>query len=90
MGFLSLNSDENSLVIMRAMYALSQIARWSDGAEAVVDAMVLDHVSVLLESARSEVREWTCELVGRLTSHNCTAGAVLELKPHKRLVSLLR
>ncbi|KAF7350423.1 hypothetical protein MVEN_01347300 [Mycena venus] len=82
--------DEDVLVIAMAMYALSQIARWSDGAEAVIDAMVLDHVLILLEVPRSEVQTWTCELVGRLTSHNCTVAAILELKPHKQLASLCR
>jgi hypothetical protein len=112
MRFSPSNSDEDSEVIVEATWALSEIAQWLDGAQAIVDAKALDHVLIspkpdisfdkatnyerlvviLLESPKSEVREWTCQLVGRLASHYSTAPAIfeLELKPCVRLVSLLR
>ena len=82
-------SDEDSGVVEWAMHTLSQIASWLEGAQAIVDAMVLDYVLVLLKSSRSEVRERTCTLLGWLSTHEFTAAAVLELKPCKQLVSLL-
>ncbi|KAF8196699.1 hypothetical protein K438DRAFT_740363 [Mycena galopus ATCC 62051] len=48
------------------------------------------HVLALLESPNSMVRAWTCELVGRLASHESTASDILELKPCVPLVSSLR
>jgi len=81
--------DENVGVVQSAMYALSEIAGWSDGVQAIVDAKAVDHVLALLESRRSGVREWTCELVGRLARDPSTATAVLKLKPYEPLVYLL-
>ncbi|KAF7350485.1 hypothetical protein MVEN_01354100 [Mycena venus] len=103
---------EDSGIIAKATYALSQIAHWTDGAQAILDAKILEHVLIspmpgvsphkvsdyerpllkILGSLRSTVREWACELIGRLASHNSTAPAIfeLELKPFTRLVSLLQ
>ena len=83
-------SPSNSAgVNWQAMFALSQIAVKLDGAQAIVDAEVLDDVLVLLESPSPEVRLWTCVLVGSLASHDSIAPAILELKPYKQLLSLL-
>jgi hypothetical protein len=71
------------------MYALSEIARWVDGAKGMVDAKVLDHVPRLLESQNPETQKWACEFVGRLASHKSMAPAILKLNPSVHLVSLL-
>jgi len=82
-------SDEDPRVIEGATYALSQIARWSDGAQAIVEAKALDYVLMLLESQRPTIREWTCELLGRLVCHESSVPMVLELQACVRLVCLL-
>ncbi|KAF7370873.1 hypothetical protein MSAN_00721100 [Mycena sanguinolenta] len=85
---LLLNHDDSPL-IKSAMYTLCQIARWVDGAKAMVDAKVLDHVSISFESPKPSTRRWACELVGRLASHSSTASAVLRLNPCVQFVSFL-
>ncbi|KAF7356892.1 hypothetical protein MVEN_01025000 [Mycena venus] len=77
-------------VIQGAMDALCRIAKWEDGAQAVVDAMVMNYLPTSLESPDSGVRCWTCRLLGNLASHRYSAFAVQNLKPYARLVSLLR
>ncbi|KAJ6485870.1 armadillo-type protein [Mycena sanguinolenta] len=84
----SLNNDDSELV-ESATYALCDIARWADGAQAVVNANAGDHILPLLESPRLGVREWTCELVGRLASHKHTVPTILELNPCAKIVSFL-
>ncbi|KAF7356955.1 hypothetical protein MVEN_01031500 [Mycena venus] len=90
MWLVFLLRDRNFGVVAGATYALSQIAQWSDGAEAIVAAKVLDHVSALLESSNTNVRIWTCEIVKKLATHESTAPAVLRLKLWAGLVSLSR
>jgi len=90
MSLVSLLHDEYSGVIAGATYALSHIARWSDGAQGVVDARVLDHVLVLLRSPNPETRKWTCILVGRLYSNDRAAPAILAMKPFEQFSFLLR
>ncbi|KAJ7355635.1 armadillo-type protein [Mycena albidolilacea] len=85
---VSLLGGEDSLVWW-VMYALSQIARWVDGAKDVVDAKALDHILRLLESPNPEIRERASKLVGWVASHKSTAPAVLKLNPSVQLVSLL-
>ena len=72
------------------MYALAQVALHSDGAQAIVDVKELNHVLVLLESPHSDVRKWTCGLVGVLALHESTARAIMKLNPCVQLVSLLQ
>ncbi|KAJ7830061.1 armadillo-type protein [Mycena olivaceomarginata] len=86
---VSLLGGEDSLVPW-VTHALSRIARWVDGAKGVVDAKALDHVLRLLESPNPNIRKWASDLVGRLTSHEATAPAILELKPIAQLESLLQ
>ncbi|KAF7356921.1 hypothetical protein MVEN_01028000 [Mycena venus] len=88
--FLSCFSDKDSSVIARAIYALCQIARWSDGAQAIVDARALDGMLAFLESSSSDIRKWTCELVGRLVEHESTVQAILGLQPCAQLLSVLQ
>ncbi|KAF7356829.1 hypothetical protein MVEN_01018400 [Mycena venus] len=90
MRLLSLLRDEHSGVIRSSTYALSQIALWPDGAQAIVEAKVLDHVWGLFESPYSDIRKRTCGLVGILALHQSTAAAILKLNPCVQLVSLLR
>ncbi|KAF7356890.1 hypothetical protein MVEN_01024800 [Mycena venus] len=82
--------DKNSDVVREAMYALAQIARRTEGAQAIVEAKTLDHVLKLLESPNPDIRGWTSQLVGRLASHEPTAPAIFKLDASVRLVSLLR
>lgn len=80
------------MVVEWAICALSQIARWPDGAQATVDANVLDYVAQLIRSPRERTRKWTCVLVGKLASsvHESIVLATLESLPVSRLMSLLR
>lgn len=83
-------SEKEEKVVKEAAGALSQIARWPDGAEAIVEAKALNHVLELLGSPSKEVQRMSCELVGHLTLHESIAPDILELKPCAQLVSLLR
>ncbi|KAJ7483751.1 armadillo-type protein [Mycena galericulata] len=77
-------------VIKEATYALTQIALWSDGAQAVVDAKVPYFFQELLESPNAEVRRISCRLVGNLAGHiKPFVPKVLESKLCMELVSLL-
>ncbi|KAJ7355641.1 armadillo-type protein [Mycena albidolilacea] len=89
MQLVSLLGGEDDLV-PRVTFALCRIARWIDGAKAVVDAKVLDHVLRLLASPNPDIRRWACVLTGNLASHESTAPAILQLKPIPQLKSLLQ
>ncbi|KAJ7355612.1 armadillo-type protein [Mycena albidolilacea] len=80
---------DEDYVVCQATYALSQIARWADGAKDLVDAKVLDHVLRLLESPNPDTQKWACKLIGNLASHKSTARAILKLNLSMQLVSLL-
>ncbi|KAJ6537686.1 hypothetical protein B0H19DRAFT_1078823 [Mycena capillaripes] len=82
--------DEDYTVVAEATYALSRIARWLDGAQAIVDAKALDKVTLLLNSPGQNVRKWVCLLVGTLACHEPITHAIFKLKPCVRLVALLR
>ncbi|KAJ7850574.1 armadillo-type protein [Mycena leptocephala] len=82
--------DQPVEVVEGAMFALSQIVFWPDGAQVALEAKTLDHVAELLQSPESEVRRQTCWTVGRFALHESTAMAVLGLKPCPQLVGLLR
>ncbi|KAJ6581169.1 armadillo-type protein [Mycena capillaripes] len=87
---VSLLRDKYIDVILGAVYALSQIARWPDGAQDIVDARALEHVMGLLQSPSRRIRRWTCQLVGRLADHDSTAPAVVELNLPGFIMSLIR
>ncbi|KAJ7877483.1 armadillo-type protein, partial [Mycena leptocephala] len=72
-----------------AIYALSSIARWLDGAQAVVTAGTLVTTYELIESPNSQVRRSMCELLGNLAHHRSTAVAVMGVNPSATLVSFL-
>ncbi|KAJ7456245.1 armadillo-type protein [Mycena galericulata] len=68
---------EQIVVTEEARQALSEISGSPTGAQAVVNANVLEEVGKLLQSSNPEVRQWSCLLVGTLANHECTASAVL-------------
>jgi hypothetical protein len=80
-------SDSDSLVVDMAMDALSEIAQQKDGAQAIGNTKDL---IMILESPRSGVRKWACEVVARLASDKSIAPAILEAKLCVPLVALLR
>ncbi|KAJ6531051.1 armadillo-type protein [Mycena capillaripes] len=82
--------DEDSEVIEWALCTLSRIAASLDGAQAIVNAKMLEHFLELLDSPSPNVRGSICLLIGKLAGHESTAPAVLDLKPCLRLVTLLR
>ncbi|KAJ6523079.1 armadillo-type protein [Mycena vulgaris] len=84
---VSLLSDEKLVAMEGAVVALYAISRSPEGAEAVVDAHVLDCVAKLLESSSTQVRRWTCQMLAELAQ--TLAAVVLEVKPCKQLVTLL-
>jgi len=84
--------DQDSGAVAEAAHALSQIARWLDGARAVVCAKAFRyvHILALLESPNSDIQQGTCRLLGRLATHHSTAPAIMDLNLSVRLGLLLR
>jgi hypothetical protein len=80
--------DQDNSVVFEATYVLAMIAQWLDGARAMVDAKVQDHILGLLKSQSWGVRRHTCLLTEKLAAHELTAPAVLELNLLKQLVIL--
>jgi hypothetical protein len=85
-----LTSDDSPAVAESAVYALSLIAYWPDGALSVVQAGILKHSDELLESAIIGVRGWACRLIERLACYESTASTLVKINPCPRLVALLR
>ncbi|KAF8196832.1 armadillo-type protein [Mycena galopus ATCC 62051] len=83
---VSLLGGRDSHAIQWAASTLSEIARWVDGAQAIVKARVTDHILTLLESPNSRV---ACKLVRRLARHKFTAPAILQSQPSQQIASLL-
>ncbi|KAJ7493038.1 armadillo-type protein [Mycena galericulata] len=77
-------------VIQRATFPLGSFAKRPDGAQAVIDANTLPHLSELLESASKGIRKNACVLVVNLARHESTLAAIFAANPFERLVSLLR
>ncbi|KAJ7829710.1 armadillo-type protein [Mycena leptocephala] len=87
---VSLLRGENLAVIEIAAETLHQIAISPEGAQAAVDANVLECVAELLSSPNARVQILTCGMLGWLARHETTVPAVLSLNPCQPLVSLLR
>ncbi|KAJ6545852.1 armadillo-type protein [Mycena vulgaris] len=87
---VSLLRDTNIEVIQSAAEALRCIATCPEGALAVVDAKVLDHVAELSKSPETDVRIWTCQLLGEVGSHKRMLEPVFTRTPFNKLVELLR
>ncbi|KAJ7479254.1 armadillo-type protein [Mycena latifolia] len=82
--------DTNLDIVQKAAEALFCIAKSPEGAQAAVDAHVLDYVADLLLSPNAGVRQWTCKLLVRLASNKSTVTAIVGVRTHcLRLVSLL-
>ncbi|KAJ7920864.1 armadillo-type protein [Mycena leptocephala] len=75
----------NLAVMESAAQTLYRITRSPEGAQAAVDANLLDCVAKLLESPSEEIRKWTHVMLGQLARHETTTRAVV-----RYLVSLLR
>ncbi|KAJ6575931.1 hypothetical protein DFH09DRAFT_1078292 [Mycena vulgaris] len=69
---------------------LRWIAKSPEGAQAVVDADVLDFVDHFLKELNTLVQRETCKMPRALASHGSTVNAVLSATPCAHLVSLLR
>ncbi|KAJ7270417.1 armadillo-type protein [Mycena rebaudengoi] len=87
---VKLSCDDSPAVADNAVYALSQIARWVDGGDAVVDARALQLFENLVQSSIVGVRRWTCVMVANLVRHPSTRSTVLAVYPCGSLVDLLR
>ncbi|KAJ7754809.1 armadillo-type protein [Mycena metata] len=83
-------SEQPDHVIEEAIIALSQIAQWTEGATAVIDANLPDYIRELLASPNTKIRRCTHWLVGRLASHKSIAPVLLQVHPCVPLVSFLR
>jgi hypothetical protein len=81
-------SDRDDDLISWATGALAVIAWWLEGAQAMVDAKVQDHILKLLKSRKLGLKAETCWLLLRLASHKPTVPAILELNLLKQLVVL--
>jgi hypothetical protein len=69
---------------------LAQVAAWPNGAQAAVNANVVDHLTELLRSPSVEVQKASCILIRELVYHDSIAPAVLTMNPCVLLVSLLQ
>jgi hypothetical protein len=88
---ISVDQATGNPAIFEATYVLAAIAQWLDGAQALVDAKVQDHILKLLKYRRSwGVPKYLCLLIQKLAGHELTAPAVLELNLLKQLVILSR
>ena len=83
-------SDWDDDVVWEALYALAGIAHWLEGAQALVNAKVQDHILTLLKSQSWGVLDWTCKLMKELAGHEPTVLAILDLNLLKQLVVLAK
>ncbi|KAJ7494188.1 armadillo-type protein [Mycena latifolia] len=81
---------DDDLNLALALDALASIANWPDGAQAVVAAKALDHLTKSLVSRWADMREAACRLLAALMRHESSAQAVARAIPRERLVALLR
>ncbi|KAJ6533593.1 armadillo-type protein [Mycena capillaripes] len=82
---VSLLRGGDSTVIQSAVQALYRITISPQGAQAAVDANVLEYTAELLSSPNASVREWMRNILGELVRHEATANPAAG-----QLVSLLR
>jgi hypothetical protein len=72
------------------MDALRGIANEPDGAHAIVDAKVFDHILKSLEAKSPDVRQWACQIVARIAEHESITPAICAvLVAHFRYVEIL-
>ncbi|KAJ6574142.1 armadillo-type protein [Mycena capillaripes] len=87
--FVSGLSDKSLAVVANAINVLANAACWQEGAEAVVQAKVQDHVLSLLQYPNRLLRESSSRLIRNLACHEVTAVMLLQLNPFIPLVSCL-
>lgn len=64
--------------------------RSKEDALAVLHSPVVNQLADLLQSPDSQIRRWTCRILGNLIGQESIASTILELKPCVQLVHLLR
>ncbi|KAJ6592636.1 armadillo-type protein [Mycena capillaripes] len=72
-----------------AIYALSQMSYWSEGAEAAAETGVLEYLANLLNSAHAETRRWTCETLGNMAFHGSMSSVQMGVELCTQIISLL-
>ncbi|KAJ7430497.1 armadillo-type protein [Mycena galericulata] len=88
---VSLLRDADSGVIHSGTCALAIVAYWPDGAQAVINANILPHLSELLGlGSTSAIQANACILVRNLAQHESSLAPILAANPFERLVCLLR
>ncbi|KAJ7479048.1 armadillo-type protein [Mycena latifolia] len=90
MQLVSLLRDRDPVVVERSARTLSRIARVEEGAQAAVDAKVLDCVEELLDSPNTMVCLWTSKILGELALHKAIVPAILAVNPCPQLVFLMQ
>jgi hypothetical protein len=80
------SSDKNLEVATQATAVLAKIASHAEGAQAVVDARILDHLDELW---RLPDRSLTCRVLHDLSSHKSTRKSVVSVNQYQKLVALL-
>ncbi|KAJ7214304.1 armadillo-type protein [Mycena rebaudengoi] len=73
---VTLLSDEIPAIVRNSMDALCGIANEPDGAHAIVDAKVFDHILKSLEAKSPDVRQWACQIVARIAEHESITPAI--------------
>ncbi|KAF7369639.1 hypothetical protein MVEN_00294900 [Mycena venus] len=87
---VELTHSDVPAVADNAVYALSKIAVWADGAAAIVEAGALEILDELVQSPIPGVRRWACAMVGNLTQHESTFLVLMDLNPDHRIVAFLQ
>ncbi|KAJ7456239.1 armadillo-type protein [Mycena galericulata] len=85
----SLSIYNDDLDVIMALSALRKISFCFDGAQATVNANVLDHVGKLLASCNADIRQYSCSLVKTLAEKGFLPSGV-HRKLVENLLSLLR
>ncbi|KAJ6532359.1 armadillo-type protein [Mycena capillaripes] len=73
---VTLLSDEIPAIVRNSMDALRGIANEPDGAHAIVDAKVFDHILKSLEAKSPDARQWACQIVARMAEHESITPAI--------------
>jgi hypothetical protein len=76
--------------VVSAASALTEIARYPEGAQAVVNADVFDALPKRLYSESTDVRAWTANIFGILAKHDLGLELILNWNICSQLVLLLR
>ncbi|KAJ6566555.1 armadillo-type protein [Mycena capillaripes] len=86
---VALLSDDSMQVRSGAMYALSRISYWPDGAQHVLNTRAVEYADDMLASVDSALQINTCRLLENLAMHEATAWAVSKFNLSQRLEYLL-